>query len=217
MKNQKVVALSYVASFLVVLIHTRYSTDNPWYHLIVQRGFCDVAVPFFFIVSGYFLMNHFDGTARWWKGQVLKRLGSLMGPYVLWNIIAVIALKPTGDWLRDFGITVITPRDSALWYIKSLFCVSVISPLIVLLARFFVHSRKRYIVGVVLSLIFLWLGHAWHVPAFHSWGRTIVYVTLGVQFALGAGSFFSQYSKGFLLSVCIAVWGGAIVGCLVWS
>ena len=44
-------------------------------------GFCCLAVPFFFMVSGYFPARHFDETG-WWIRETGMRMQSLPVPYL---------------------------------------------------------------------------------------------------------------------------------------
>lgn len=45
-----------------------------------------MAVPFFFVSSGFFLMGR-SYEREWWKSAIVKRIQTLLIPYVLINII----------------------------------------------------------------------------------------------------------------------------------
>ena len=57
--------------------------------ITIYRVFFSIAVPFFFLISGYYF---FKGLDKWdatiWKDKIKKRIGSLLVPYLLWNVIA---------------------------------------------------------------------------------------------------------------------------------
>ena len=63
--SQKIKKMSFICSLLVVCIHVTWCADNTfslgW--LIeqgVRQGIARIAVPFFFVVSGFFLAQHFE-------------------------------------------------------------------------------------------------------------------------------------------------------------
>ena len=62
------------------------------YSLIVDGWgkITNTAVPFFFFVSGYYFLKEKKLTLENWKNKIKKRISTLLIPYILWNIIAII-------------------------------------------------------------------------------------------------------------------------------
>jgi peptidoglycan/LPS O-acetylase OafA/YrhL len=121
-----------------------------WVNETFNKGICSIAVPFFFVVSGFFLAKHIHEN-HWWKREVNKRIKSLLIPYVSWsilyflytipliliaNIIANTSLLrnfPTSlnGWLRILGLDPFYyPYLVPLWFVRCLFLFVLISPII---------------------------------------------------------------------------------------
>lgn len=108
LQSQTVMWLRFPLVLLVLLIHVNpqnreiftpiqtidfsHLTIANIYSIIGRAGyyFSQVAVPFFFFTSGYFF---FYKVRKWdiqcYKKKIVKRLKSLLVPYLLWNILAV--------------------------------------------------------------------------------------------------------------------------------
>lgn len=77
--SNKIKNLSFLCSLAVVAIHCGWDEDS-----LMKSFFCEgvarIAVPFFFVVSGYFLARHI-GEDGWYKQELRKRVASLLIPY----------------------------------------------------------------------------------------------------------------------------------------
>jgi len=125
--------LRLVFAVLVVSIHTMaFQSINENLRIANSMGIARLAVPFFFMVSGYFLYNRINSEKE--PKSTLKRLLIL---YVSWVLIEIITLFPMVlsnldappifliERLLFMGIT------GSLWYISSLIiAIFVISPLL---------------------------------------------------------------------------------------
>ena len=142
--SQKIKNMGFICALFVVSIHINWHTDESqllwWGRQLICEGFARIAVPFFFVVSGYFLAAHFD-EANWWKCEVGKRIKSLVVPFYLWTIIYIVATTPlsivadqiahrpfgtsivfSDDWLRTFGVDLCkSPILGQLWYVRCIF------------------------------------------------------------------------------------------------
>ena len=85
--------MAIVCAILVVFIHIPLgrleSGSVLWvFDMLVRWGIAQIAVPFFFVASGYFLAGHI-GEDGWWKREILKRIRALhpleRHLYPLWN------------------------------------------------------------------------------------------------------------------------------------
>ena len=154
---------------LVVLFHlyppeevitSQYTSYNIISTFFSANGIARLAVPTFFLISGYFFYYHLN---KWdnsvYTSKIRKRIKTLLTPYLLWNGIPifgiilvrfVIGLKDGtsldkiqefGDsisWIRvfwDSGELKGHPFDVPLWYIRDLMVCSICSPIIYYLIR----------------------------------------------------------------------------------
>lgn len=89
--SYKLANLGFVCAILVVfihIIHPVYEKFNPtwWVCTFLQGSISCIAVPFFFVASGYFFAGHL-GEEGWWRKGLRKRIGTLLVPYFLWNAL----------------------------------------------------------------------------------------------------------------------------------
>lgn len=72
----------------------KYGLDNPdWYYYVISL-FSDVlpriAVPLFFIISGFLFFYHKDFSKQVYQQKLKTRAVTLLVPFILWNIIAIL-------------------------------------------------------------------------------------------------------------------------------
>lgn len=153
-------------------------------NLVFANALARVAVPFFFLLSGYFLAAHV-GEEGWWKRETLKRLRSLVIPFFAWIAIYYVLFIPLMMFLdheagralgttwpyAKYGFLRIAglkwddwPAVGPLWFIRSLFLYVVISPFIVKAIK---TAPKTFL--VLLAVIFFALEIFAPNPAHGSW------------------------------------------------
>lgn len=156
--NHKIANASFFAVLMVAGIHTVgcdlddafHGSALWWWEVVGHYGLFNVAVPFFFICSGYFLAGHMQEDG-WYKRECLKRVRTLLVPYVVWSL--VFALLPLATsllpnlmhgrvalmdryaslqfWVNTFGLNPFAwPRLVPLWYVRTLLIFVAISPLL---------------------------------------------------------------------------------------
>ena len=86
-------SMSFACACMIVLFHASPAPDkgtfNWWFfHILGREGLCSMAVPYFFVCSGYFLAGHF-GEMGWWGREVHKRIKSLVIPFFIWMMIGI--------------------------------------------------------------------------------------------------------------------------------
>lgn len=148
-----------ICMMLVVPIHIQAAgTEGSfgwWFNALIRNGIAKIAVPYFFIISGYFLAAHF-GELDFWGREVKKRFSSLVIPFFVWSLITFALYSPlsivadylahrpfgasvqisNGRWIHTLGLDFDnTPLLTPLWYIRCLFIFVLLSPIFKFLVR----------------------------------------------------------------------------------
>ena len=151
--------MAVVCAVIVALSHVGYNTSvgsvGWWFVRLTCCGICCLAVPFFFMVSGYFLSRHFDESG-WWHRESRKRLVSLVVPYLVWSLAfflfarigsaAMHAAAGKGFWValrfpvaklpHVLGVRLdATPMLVPLWYVRALVFIVLLSPALAWISR----------------------------------------------------------------------------------
>lgn len=145
--------MSLLCATLVVSIHVgacdAVGTAGWYFTQAISYGLAGIAIPFFFFTSGYFLVGHLENP-HWWKDAVRKRCRTLLLPYCIWciayflfesalaiaaNVMAHTALTRNIHWpgvVTLFGLNAFQhPALFVMWYVRALFILVLLSPLIV--------------------------------------------------------------------------------------
>ena len=165
--SKKISLLSLIAAILVVSIHapvTRQSGSSMFFETFLSTYVASVAVPFFFVVSGYLLAMKL-GTTGGYSIELRKRFRSLLLPYLFWcvaftllaslnsfahNIILHDALMQNINVnpIKRFGLDLRSNPPLPLWYLRALMIYVLISPLFRLIVK-----RRTLTALVLLGLI----------------------------------------------------------------
>ena len=164
--SQKIKNMSLLSALLVTLLHMKWVGDDSGVVKlmcqVIRDGICKVAVPYFFVVSGFFIARHFDDIG-WYRQAISKRIRTLLVPYVLWSILTIlvfwvtdvlianllsgndVAIPSLMDMLNGFmqmiGVDLTKmPRVFPFWFIRALFLLVLITPIIKLLLERFGKS-----------------------------------------------------------------------------
>ena len=93
--------------------------------IMVSQTLVKVAMPMFFVMSGYLFfanVEQFNKEIYWQKIQ--RRIKTLLIPYIIWNLL--MALK-----LKDFNLSFfMEPANMPLWFLRDLMIVSLLTPII---------------------------------------------------------------------------------------
>jgi len=93
--------------------------------LVVSETMVKVAMPTFFVMSGYlFFVNVTEWNAKTYWSKLRRRVKTLLVPYIIWNI--AMAVK-----LQTFSLSIfIEPGNMPLWFLRDLIIVSLLTPII---------------------------------------------------------------------------------------
>ena len=171
--------LRFPMAALVVLLHTAALGLNSTYpvystlSIAVGRGICRIAVPCFFLISGYLFFSKLED--KWdtdvWFDKLKKRVRTLLIPYLLWNVIAAVAIwgyrwifaQIHGETYPGFFDHIaqmrglwdyagVLPFDGPLWFIRHLMLLVIAAPLVWLFVK---HLRIWGLLALILVFIFV--------------------------------------------------------------
>ena len=133
--------------------------------LLVSQTLVKVAMPVFFIMSGFLFFANVD---KWdvatYKKKILRRVKTLLIPYLIWNLLMAVKLKtfsmsmlwaywnPAGiqvDWFGHEQLMT-APANMPLWFLRDLMVVSLLTPIIYILVR-----RLGYWLMALLTVLYL--------------------------------------------------------------
>ena len=153
----------FILSILIIGIHARpfYKLSNIM-NTLFSNGICRMAVPIFFLISGYLLMYRLNITKN--KIEYIKNyLKRLIKLYIIWTIIylpIIITRLITNKYglISDFMIffrnTIFDGSVTHLWYIKDL-AVAII--IICILKRLNLNDKKILAISLSLYLLGIWV------------------------------------------------------------
>ncbi len=159
--------------------------------LLMSQTLVKVAVPIFFIISGYlFFANIKAWSLKVYKAKMLRRIKTLLIPYIIWNLLMAVKLKtfswnifwvfwyPAGiqtDWLGQEQLMT-APANMPLWFLRDLIMVSIVTPIIYILVR-----MAGYWLMVVLTVFYL-SGVCAFVPGFSAYA--VFFFTFGAFYGI---------------------------------
>lgn len=150
--SKHIAVMNFIAALLIVILHSGYSGTGCLSCILGSRGLCRIAVPWFFIISGYFLAKHVD-EKNWYKDSLCKRVKSVLVPFYIWmvlyklfnyllyTIMTRLAVETNfanpfagKDFVRIiFEFTGLMPCAGVgvVWYLRMLFFLVLLSPLLI--------------------------------------------------------------------------------------
>ena len=118
--------------------------------IVVSQTLVKVAMPTFFVISGYlFFANVTEWNSKTYLGKLQRRVKTLLIPYIVWNVLMAVKLKSFSlnmfwaywteagkqmDWLGNVQLMT-APANMPLWFLRDLMVVSVLTPIIYICIR----------------------------------------------------------------------------------
>lgn len=157
--------VSFLCALLIVPIHASFlgqqvelSAFDRAIITVLSDGICRIAVPAFFVISGFFLAIGWrkNQGKSWYCSLLKKRFRTLYIPFVLWNMIyfafQLVNGKGWGQFIeRILGWNLfVKPACMQFWYLQTLF-------VFILLAPVFIWIFRKRIFGCVTLIVLLLL------------------------------------------------------------
>lgn len=179
--SRKVIIVSFILSVFVLYIHAKnlayydfgdvYGTPIDVLNQIMSETLGRVAVPFFFLQSGYWLFRYdiFETKSDILKRKLKKKVLSLGIPYLIWNTLGllffiIVSRLPGMPFNIYNGEIVSITLENILegvflhkfyfpfWFMKNLIVLTIFSPVFVILLR---NRYRTYSAIIILVIMFL--------------------------------------------------------------
>lgn len=185
-----------------------YSTISYLFSSIIAR----IAVPLFFFFSGFLFFYRVSFNFSVYINKLKKRCRTLLLPYLLWNLFAVVLTFALHFFLSDMVVEGAesklsfldylqsfwnykqfhrgAPMNGPLWFIRDLMIVMLASPLVF----FFIKYSRQY--GIIA------LGILW----FFGWWPLVTGFDKNAWFFFSAGAYFSIHQNNFVKVFSPLLW-----------
>lgn len=168
--SNKLTFFSFWLIILVVLLHSTVNVPEnaipknifEKIQVFISFGLCQVAVPLFFIISGYLFFFKIDNLNSIFK-NILKRRNTLIFPYLLWCLFwfsFMWIIQSISYFKTSFGtpLSAMSPADLMMqlfyyplnypfWFLRELIVIVLLTPLL------FILLRNKNI--LILTLLFI--------------------------------------------------------------
>lgn len=210
--SQKFKIISLLSMVMVIFLHsynikntvgylfepnTFFSFFNIFIQNIISQGLARIAVPIFFLLSGYLFFKNFNFLI--YKDKIAKRVYTLLIPYLFWAALSVfiyfILQSIPGfshffknELIQDLSFqqliikTWIDPTNYPLWFLRDLMLLIIISPLLF------------YLIKKIPVLFFSLLSVQW----FFNIPETLLSLNSEPILFFSVGAYFSIISDKFL-------------------
>lgn len=190
--SYKIRVISIIASILVVFRHSAnlvafFQEDSaPYWLCFIEKGvvyMTDIAVPYFFLISGFFFMRYaYIEEGRYWD-MIKKKIKTLLIPFIIWNCIGSIALRLHSDsfaWgtsiLSCIGNLAMSNWNGPLWFVRDLMILMATYPLYGFL--YIKRGQPILLILLIIQMCYFWFPGEVHLLA----GEGIFFFFLGGLF-----------------------------------
>ena len=205
-----------LSAFLVVLAHVPYKGIGPawagWFYYYVSR----VAVPLFFMVSGYLLLSKTESLSAFFR----RRLVKVFVPFFLWSVVYLLWKQegfgnPIMELVKSYPIRILRgPRENHLWFFYELFGLYLFTPIL----RIYVSRASRRDLMYFCGLWFMMIPVGNLIQEFTPIKIGFSYQFLGgyigyfIYGYLAGGMEFTRRQKTFAFAVFVFCWGLTMLG-----
>jgi fucose 4-O-acetylase-like acetyltransferase len=164
--------------------------------IMVSQTLVKVAMPTFFVMSGYLFfanVEQFNKEIYWQK--IRRRIKTLLLPYIVWNLLMAVKLK-------EFSLSILwMPANMPLWFLRDLMIVSLLTPIIYI-------GVKKFNYWIFILLIPIYLTGIWAIqPGLNPYA--ICFFTIGAYLSIQKTNLVEACLKlekiAYLLSVLLAL------------
>lgn len=150
---------------LVVAMHCVITTNcegSDFFNTFIFRTVNRIAVPIFFLISGYLLFYNYS------ISKIKKRTRTILIPFLLWSIISLIIffvfknIPLTARFINTdlqlsasfiFTNIFIHPINGALWFLRDLYLLILLSPIIYHILNHKILKRVSIIICAIIWII----------------------------------------------------------------
>lgn len=165
--SNKIKIGSFICTIMVLYRHSlNYlaffnSYEGFGYNKVIQGSMSiitEIAVPFFFIISGFFFFKKVYNNRVSYITMLRKKTKTLIIPFILWNIYGLffIILYDINRLDKSFASLIydlcLSNWNGPLWYIRDLIILMIISPLYSWIYK--INSKLLY--SLIITLFILW-------------------------------------------------------------
>ena len=173
LKNERIASFSFLCACLVVSVHCGVCPSEInskwWFNQIFSSGIGAIAVPYFFVVSGFFIAKHVDESG-WWKRAVTQRVRTVLIPMFAAALLLTLIQLPlilaanvhagrpllsnigllNGNAISTLCLDLTHPAFVPLWYLRVLFYFALLSGVFCFL------TRRLGLCLLIPGLVFAW-------------------------------------------------------------
>lgn len=176
------------------------------FEYVIKECFGEVAIPLFFVISGYlFFINVKDFGRKEYKSKLSKRVRTLLIPYICWNTLFILFVATLQmihpEWMGDKKIvtefTLIDWKNAywelsqgliPLWYVRDLMIISLFTPVI-----HYCIKKTGIMLPIVLGVLYL-MNEFKYMPGLGT--RCSFLFVLGAYFGIKKTDFLAFFGKG---------------------
>ncbi len=120
----------------------------------------EIAVPFFFLVSGFFFFRHAYNERNKYFRMIIKKWHTLFIPFLFWNVVGIIPLLITHKFIYEeewwkYGLQLLhSDWNGVLWYVRDIMTLMLLVPLY---GWMFAVNNKWLYAAIGLFLFYRWI------------------------------------------------------------
>lgn len=176
--SRKLRVVSFLLIVMVVMLHAHNLRDNSdllnfYVQNLISNGFTKLCVVLFFLISGYlFVVNVEKAEFSTFLTKIKSRVRSVLIPYLLWSFIgmAIFFTLQSLPGVRSFFnnallserspsdllyIWLLKPLPYQLWFLRHLFSVVLLSPLLYVVVKYLKYPALLLIALLLLNVLLL--------------------------------------------------------------